>query len=135
MKLEKRSSFAEAWGNTFEVPPKTRWLTVDMRGYVFASESEENPVPLVTGDSEPLMWDHHGHGFYVGKVTLFGFDWKEMVEYVGSSRFRLDKHVADEVKKVTDYCAETIGSNKTDNAPYFAQMLRMLSERILKKID
>ena len=136
MKVEKRSEYAKAWGVSFEVPEKTRWLTADFRGYVFSSESEERPVPMESSQGLPLVWDHHSVGVYVGKVTLpGGTDWKDMVAYVGTDRYRLSQMVEEEVSKVLGYCSDTISKNSADNAEYFAQMIRMIGDKITAKIN
>lgn len=135
MKVEKRSEYAKAWGVSFEVPEKTRWLTADLRGYVFASESEEKPVPMESSQGLPLVWDHHGVGIYVGKVMMSSeTPWQDMVAHVGTARYRLGNAVDEEVSRVIQYCSDTIAKNGEDNAEYFAQMIRMIGHKIASKI-
>ena len=135
MNVEKRSEFVKAWGNTFEVPPRTKWLTIDFRGYVFASEHEDKPVPCESSEGKPMVWDHHGHGFYVGKIRMFKYDWKEMIVPVGSERFRLSKHVENEVGRVIDYCAEKIEGNSMENSAYFSHLLRVLHGKMRSSFE
>ena len=130
MIAEKRSEYAKAWGCSFEVPPKTRWLTADFRGYVFASESNNKP------EAFKLCWGHDSSAVYVGRIkTSSDMVWQDMVEFVGNDRYRLDQHVSDEVSKVIDYCSSVIAKNKAENSAYFAQMIKMIGDKIASKLE
>ena len=136
MKLEKRSEYAKAWGTSFEVPPKTRWLTVDFRGYVFASDNEQKPVPCESSMGVSMVWDFHGNAAYVGKVKPFeGMVWQDMVIDVGNERYRLDQQIGDEVSRAIGYCSDVISRNSHDSSAYFAQMIRMIGDKISSKIN
>lgn len=131
MKIEKRSCFAEVHGCYFEVPPRTKWVTVDMRGFVFASDGEKKPEP--SKYTELPVWDHNSYGFYVGKIKLFRFDWKDMVFDVRDKLYTRDEFVAMQVRKALEYCAERVKTSESMGAAYCAQIVRMVSEQLSQK--
>lgn len=130
MKIEKRSCYAEFHGAYFEVPPRTKWLTVDMRGFVFASEADEKPEPAKY--SKLPIWEQ-GCGFYVGKIKLFRFDWEDMVFGVQGKLFTRDEYVSMQVRNALEYCAEKIKVSDSMGAAYCSQIVRMVAEQVVNK--
>lgn len=131
MKIEKRSLFACVHGTYFEVPPRTKWITVDMRGFVFASENDEKPEPL--GEMPCPLWDHKGHGFYVGKIRLFRFNWRDMVFDVRGELYSRDEYVSSQVRTALKYCEDKIKTSGSMGAAYCAKIVSLTIERLMNK--